>query len=97
MSLITRILVIILSLIILFLGEYLWTHRKKQFLVFTPADKPSLSTTLAVLGGCLMVAGLATLFTSFMANLVPFLWMIVIDVILATIMTFTLLIYLFSN
>ncbi|OAP99035.1 hypothetical protein [Ligilactobacillus aviarius] len=97
MSLITRILVIILSLIIMFLGGYLWTHRKKKFLVFSPADKPSLSTTLAVLGGCLMVAGLATLFTSFMANLVPFLWMIVIDVILATIMTFTLLIYLFAN
>lgn len=97
MSLITRIFVFILSLIIVFLGGYLWTHRKKKFLVFSPKDKPSLSTTLSILGICLMLAGVATLFTSFMTNLVPFLWMIVIDVILATIMTFTLLIYLFSN
>lgn len=97
MSLVIRILVIILSLIIMFLGKYLWTHRNKQILIFSPVDKPSLSIILTILGGGLIVAGLATLLTSFMTSLVPFLWMIVIDVILATIITFTFLIYLFSN
>lgn len=94
MNWITHFMIFLLSLIIIFIGSYLWLHRKKNFLIFSPQNIPSLSTFLTIFGITLISMGVITLIISLVSNLTTFLITMIIDVFLIMILTFFLLSYL---
>lgn len=93
MNWITHFLICLLSFIIIFIGFYLWFHRKKKFLVFYPQKNPSLSIFLSIFGILLVITGLTTLITSLVGNLITFLVMMIFDAFLIMILTFILFLY----
>lgn len=95
MLLAARILIVILSLILVFIGLYLWDHRQKPFMLFHPEKHKGLSITLTIMSILLIICGIATLAVSFLKTLMPLIIMIVINVVLVSLLSFILLGFIF--
>lgn len=95
MSITVRILIWLLSLIVIFMGLYLWNHRNKAFLVFHPEKHLSLSIILKIISLLLLLSGSLTLVASFQSNTMFFITMMLIDVFLVSILSFILMLYVF--
>ena len=97
MSIIVKILFWLLAAILLFLGIYLWKHRKKQFIIFHPEKIHSLSIILTIMSIALLILGIITLFMSFSSSLMSAIIIMLIDVGTVSILSFILIGYSFGN
>ena len=54
-------LMVIFSLIIFYIGNYLYRHQHRDFMLFKPTSNSLLSSSLRVIGILLMIVSLLTL------------------------------------
>jgi hypothetical protein len=79
-----HILMFIFSLIILYIGFYLYSHRTKDFMLFKPTTNSVLSTTLSLFGKVIMIIGIITLILGFFDNSVTILAALVLGIFSTT-------------
>ncbi|WP_282709116.1 hypothetical protein [Ligilactobacillus sp. Marseille-Q7487] len=88
------ILLFILSLIVLFLGIFLWLHRKKPFLIFHPEKVSGLTKFLSLWSWVLILLGLATLSCLFSSNTLLIAFVLIADALAVSFISFLMLAYL---
>jgi len=64
------ILMICYTLIALWFGWYLFSHRQRTFLVFHPESTPALSKVVATGGVLLLIVGILSAIATFLNNTV---------------------------
>ncbi|MDE6376765.1 MAG: hypothetical protein K2L20_06405 [Ligilactobacillus sp.] len=88
-------LTIILGLILLYIGFYLFTHRtKKLFGVFSPKDDPALKKAMTLWAYILTFLGALTIIVAFIGILAFQITMLILDAILVFIMSILMPTYL---
>lgn len=89
-----NLLLIILSLIILFLGYFLWVHRQKPFLIFDPTKTAGLTKFLSFWSIILIILGIITIGITFSQQTLLIALILVIDAIAVSLLSFLMLAYL---
>lgn len=88
-------LTLVLGLILLYMGFYLFTHRtKKLFGVFSPKDDPALKKAMTLWAYILTILGVLTIIAAFLGILTFQITMLILDAILVFIMSILMPTYL---
>ncbi|MEE6658279.1 hypothetical protein ACWYVZ_03250 [Pediococcus acidilactici] len=61
-------LMVVFSLIIFYIGNYLYRHQHRDFMLFKPSANPLLSSSLRIIGILLMTVSLLTLIAGISGN-----------------------------
>lgn len=88
-------LTLVLGLILLYMGFYLFTHRTKTlFGVFSPKDDPALKKAMTLWAYILTILGVLTIIAAFLGILAFQITMLILDAILVFIMSILMPTYL---
>lgn len=89
-----NLLLIVLSLIILFLGFFLWSHRQKPFLIFDPTKTTGLTKFLSFWSIILISLGIITIGITFSQQTLLIAIILVVDALFVSCLSFLMLAYL---
>ena len=90
-------LFIVLGLIVLFLGWYVFSHRNKPVIIFHPENDRSLSKIMTVLGIILIICGILSIISAFTTITILKIILLICDAVLVSSLSFLMLAYSIGN